>query len=174
LSSSATASIAIPRVSRGIPPATSTAGDLVRVGRRRASGGLSRAHPRSAPLGIPYVTLVVAAGRGRGLTIASGGGASAVAGDWGDVPVDLDTVPDASHEGGEAAIGCLDGEPARGAVAGGAEGVGDLRWDGDESAGGDRDRLGFAPDLEGQLALEDVEGVGVLVVNVRAGYQFAR
>jgi hypothetical protein len=52
--------------------------------------------------------------------------------------------------------------------------VGDLWWDGDESAGGDRDRLGLAPDLEGQLALEYVGGVGVLVVNVRAGYLFAR
>jgi len=86
----------------------------------------------------------------------------------------LDTFPDASHEGGEAAVGCVDCEPARGAVAGGAEGVGDLRWDGDESAGGDRDRLGLAPDLEGQLALEYIEGVGVLVVSVRAGYLFAR
>ena len=34
--------------------------------------------------------------------------------------------------------------------------------------------FGLAPDLEGQLALEDVEGIGVLVVNVRAGDLFAR
>ncbi len=39
----------------------------------------------------------------------------------------------------------VDCEPARGAVAGGAEGVGDLRWDGDESAGGDRDRVASRP-----------------------------
>src|SRR5437867_2893470 len=45
---------------------------------------------------------------------------------------------------------------------------------GDESAGGDHDRLGLAPELEGQLALEDVESVGVLVVNVRACYLFTR
>jgi hypothetical protein len=43
-----------------------------------------------------------------------------------------------------------------------------------ESAGGDRDRLGLAPDLEGQFALEDVEGIRVLVVDVRGCYLFAR
>jgi hypothetical protein len=48
------------------------------------------------------------------------------------------------------------------------------RWHGNESPGRDRDRLGLAPDLEGQLALEDVEGVGVLVVNVRTCYLFTR
>ena len=69
---------------------------------------------------------------------------------------------------------CVDGEPARGAVAVVAERVGYFRRRGDESAGGDRDRLGLAPDLEGQFALEDVEGIGVLVVNVRAGDLFAR
>jgi hypothetical protein len=52
--------------------------------------------------------------------------------------------------------------------------VGYLRRRGDESAGGDRDRLRLAPDLEGQFAFEDVEGIGVLVVNVRGGYLFAR
>jgi len=45
---------------------------------------------------------------------------------------------------------------------------------GDESAGGDRDRLRLAPYFEGQLTLEDVEGIGVLVVNVRGRYPFAR
>jgi hypothetical protein len=52
--------------------------------------------------------------------------------------------------------------------------VGYLRRRGDESAGGDRDRLRLAPDLEGQFAFEDVEGIGVPVVNVRGGYLFAR
>ena len=68
----------------------------------------------------------------------------------------------------------VDGEPARGAVAVVSERVGYLRRNGDESAGGDRDRLGLAPDLEGQFALEDVEGIGVIVVNMRAGYVLAR
>ena len=99
---------------------------------------------------------------------------AAVGGHGGDVPLDLDAVADAAHERGEAPVVRVDGEPARGAVAVVAERVGYLRRRGDESAGGDRDRLGLAPDLEGQFALEDVEGIGVLVVNVRAGYLFAR
>jgi hypothetical protein len=33
--------------------------------------------------------------------------------------------------------------------------------------------LASRPDLEGQFAFEDVEGIGVLVVNMRAGYQLA-
>jgi hypothetical protein len=51
--------------------------------------------------------------------------------------------------------------------------VGYLRRCRNEAAGGDRDRLALAPDLEGQFALEDVEGVRVLVVNVRPGDLFA-
>jgi len=43
----------------------------------------------------------------------------------------------------------------------------------EEAAGGDYDRLGLAPDLEGQPALEDVERIGVLVMDVRAGYLLA-
>ena len=39
---------------------------------------------------------------------------------------------------------------------------------------GDRDRPRLAPDLEGQFAFEDVEGIGVLVMNVRAGYLVRR
>ena len=82
-------------------------------------------------------------------------------------------VADATHERGEAPVACVDGEPTRGPVAVVAERVGYLRRHSDESAGGDRDRLGFAPDFEGQFALEDVEGVRVLVVNVWAGDLFA-
>ncbi len=51
--------------------------------------------------------------------------------------------------------------------------MGYLRWRGKEAASGDVDRLGLAPDLEGQLALEDVEGVGVFVVDVWPGYLLA-
>jgi hypothetical protein len=36
----------------------------------------------------------------------------------------------------------------------------------DEAAGGDHESLGFASDLEGQLAIGQVEGVGVPGVNV--------
>jgi hypothetical protein len=52
--------------------------------------------------------------------------------------------------------------------------MGHLRRRCDECAGGDRDGLGLAADLEAQFALEDVEGVDVLVVNVRTGYPFPR
>jgi hypothetical protein len=48
----------------------------------------------------------------------------------------------------------VDGEPARGTVAGSAP---------------QPDRLGLASDLEGELAVEDVEGVGVPVMDVGAG-----
>jgi hypothetical protein len=68
----------------------------------------------------------------------------------------------------------VDSEPTRGAVSVVAERVGHPRRHSDESAGGDRDRLGLAPDLEGQFALEDVESIGVVVVNMRAGYLLAR
>ena len=68
----------------------------------------------------------------------------------------------------------MDGEPARGAVTLVTECVGYAGRDGNETAGGDRDRLGLAPDLEGQFALEDVKGIRVLVVSVRAGYSFTR
>jgi hypothetical protein len=43
----------------------------------------------------------------------------------------------------------------------------------DKAAGGNGDRLGLAPDLERQLALEDVERIRVLVMDVRAGYRLA-
>jgi hypothetical protein len=42
-----------------------------------------------------------------------------------------------------------------------------------EAAGRHCDPLAVAPDLERQLALENVEGIGVLVVNMRAGDLFA-
>ena len=48
-----------------------------------------------------------------------------------------------------------------------------VRWR-DESAGGDRDRLDLAPDLESQFALEDADGIGVVVVHVRSGGPFGR
>ena len=67
----------------------------------------------------------------------------------------------------------MDGQPPRWTADVVAERVGDQRRCGDESTGGDGDRLGLASDLEGQFALEDVEGTGVLVVNVRAGYLLA-
>jgi hypothetical protein len=44
----------------------------------------------------------------------------------------------------------------------------------DEAAGRDDDRFGLASDLESQLAFEEVERVGMVAVNVRAGYAFAR
>ena len=52
--------------------------------------------------------------------------------------------------------------------------MGEPRQRGHETAGWNRDRLGFTSDLEGELALEDVERIRVLVVNVRAGDLLAR
>src|SRR6266498_308576 len=43
-----------------------------------------------------------------------------------------------------------------------------------EAAGGDGGRCCLASDLEGQLTLENIERIGMAVVNVRAGYPFAR
>ena len=63
--------------------------------------------------------------------------------------------------------------PARGAVAVVAERVGDVRRDGDESAGRDGDGLGLASDLEGELAFQDVEGIRVLAVDIRPGHALA-
>ena len=56
-------------------------------------------------------------------------------GDSGDVPFDLDAVANATHERREAAVRCVDGQPARGTIAPVAECVGHPWWDGDESAG---------------------------------------
>src|SRR6266511_1925947 len=44
----------------------------------------------------------------------------------------------------------------------------------DEAAGGDGGRCCLASDLEGQLTFENIERIGMAVVNVRAGYPFAR
>src|SRR4051812_6227684 len=49
---------------------------------------------------------------------------AALGGHGGDVPIDLDVVADAAHERGEAPVACVDGEPARGAIAGVAKRVG--------------------------------------------------
>ena len=92
----------------------------------------------------------------------------------GDVPFDLDAVAEAAHEGREATVGCVDGEPARGAAVGDAKSVGEAGRRGDESAGRDGDRFGLGTDLEDQLSLEDIEGVGVPLVDVPAGDVLAR
>src|SRR5262249_32957569 len=78
------------------------------------------------------------AGRATATTIESGGaragaddGAAcrqaAVGWNGGDIPFDVDTVAETSHECGEAAVGRVDGEPARGAVAAHAKRVGEPR-----------------------------------------------
>jgi hypothetical protein len=67
----------------------------------------------------------------------------------------------------------VDGQPARGTSACVAERVGHPWWNSDEPAGRDNDRFRVVPELEGQFSLEDVEGIGVFVVNVRAGDLFA-
>ena len=94
-------------------------------------------------------------------------------GDRGDVPFDLEAVADAAHERCEAAVGRVDGQPARGTSARVAECVGHPWWNSDEPASRDNDRFRVAPELEGQFSLEDVEGIGVFVVNVRARDLFA-
>ena len=96
--------------------------------------------------------------------------APAVRRDRGDVPFDVDAVPDAAHERGEPSVVCVNREPACGPIAVGSERVGDERRHGNESTGSQRDRLGLLPDLEGQFAFEDIEGIGVLMVHVWAGY----
>src|SRR5437016_5672812 len=98
---------------------------------------------------------------------------AAVGGHGGDVPLNLGAVAESAHECGEAAVVRVDCEPARGAVAVGAERVSYAGRRCEEAAGGDCDRFGLAPDLEDQLAVEDVERVGVLVMDVRAGYLLA-
>jgi len=45
---------------------------------------------------------------------------------------------------------------------------------GDRAAAGDRNGFCAVSDLECQLAFEDVERVGVVVVNVRSGHSFLR
>jgi len=93
---------------------------------------------------------------------------SAIGRYFGDVPFDVYTVANTSQERGEAPIVRVDREPARGAIAGIAEGMGHPRRRGDEAAWWNSDRLALAPDLERQLALEDVERIGVLAVDMRA------
>jgi len=68
----------------------------------------------------------------------------------------------------------VDGEPARGTVAVVSKRVSNPGRHRDQAAWGDRDRLRFASDLEGQLALDHVERVGVPVVNVGTGHRLPR
>ena len=65
-------------------------------------------------------------------------------------------------------------QPTRGMVAGVLDGVRHSRRYGNEADGGERDRLRLASELEGQLAVEDVEGVRVRPVQMRACDDFAR
>jgi hypothetical protein len=70
------------------------------------------------------------------LTIAWWAREAAVARDRCDVPIDVDLVADAAHEGGEAAaVVGVDDQPAGLVVAGGAVTVCDAGWCGDEAAG---------------------------------------
>jgi hypothetical protein len=55
-----------------------------------------------------------------------------------------------------------------------AERVGYARRGSDECAGRDGDRLGLAPDLEGQFTVEDIKRICVPVMNVRFCNAFAR
>lgn len=80
-----------------------------------------------------------------------------------DVPIDLDPLGEAPHEGRKAAVGCVDDEPARLPVTGGAVRVGDTGRHGRETARAERDRLVFGTDLEGELTFQYVEGLGVPV-----------
>ena len=100
-------------------------------------------------------------------------GEAAVSGDRCDVPLDVDAVADAAHEGREAAVAGVDDEPACRLAAGGAERVREAGWRGDEAAGADGDLLALGSDLEGEPAFENVEGLGVLV-DVWVGHAFAR
>jgi hypothetical protein len=53
----------------------------------------------------------------------------------------------------------VDDEPARRPVVGAAVRVRHAGWHRDEAAGTDRARLALGPDLEGELRLENVEGL---------------
>ena len=90
-------------------------------------------------------------------------------------PVDVDAVEgaglaadDGAEEGGEAAVGCVDVEEAHAAAARVREGVDDAGGRDGCRAGGGGD-AGLAADRELELALEDVEGVGVVLVVVGTG-----
>lgn len=89
-----------------------------------------------------------------------------------DVPIDPGALGEASHEGGKAAVGCVDDEPACLPVAGGAVRVGDTGRHGNEAAGAERDRLAFGAHLEGELTFQYVEGLGV-PMDVWARHAFA-
>ena len=97
---------------------------------------------------------------------------AAVGGNRGDVPLDLDAIAEAAHERGEA-LRRVRGWSAIAPDDRRCCGEGYSRQRGDKAAGGDGG-LPLASDLEGQLALEDIERIGVAVVNVRAGDPFAR
>jgi len=78
-----------------------------------------------------------------------------------------------AHEVREASVGVCMVMPARGAVAGGGEGVRHPRRHGDISARGDPDCSAFASELDRQLAFQHVEGLSVPTVYVRAGHLLA-
>ena len=81
----------------------------------------------------------------------------------------VEPVAFATQEGHEAGAGCVEVEPARGRVAVVVEGVHDVRRHGDEGSGRCTHGVAVGPDPELQLALDDIEGVDVLVVDMQVG-----
>ena len=112
---------------------------------------------------------------GRSLAGAEDGAAAGLL--W---PVDVDAVerarlpPDGgAQEVGEVGVGSVDVEEANSAAARVRERMDDTGWRDDGRPGGGDD-AGLAADGELELALEDVEGVGVALVVVRARTRVVR
>jgi hypothetical protein len=86
------------------------------------------------------------------------------------VPLDGGTVADPAHEGRKAAVRRVDGQPSRPSVAVDAKRVRDVWRYGHAASGGDGDLRGLMPDPEDERALEDVESVDVIVMDVSTGH----
>ena len=74
-----------------------------------------------------------------------------------------------AQEVAEAGTRCVHVEEDRGVVTRVPERVDDVRWSSDKRAGPATDPGHLRAEAEVDLALEDVEGVGVRVVHVRVG-----